>query len=192
MAFVRKRANSTALVEAYRDEAGRPRQRILASLHGEPDTLAALAKLAALRADLRKERAALAEDQEHANKFYKIVTQDALHGRQYDAAERKEIDRLSWKRERLLKHVARLDAKLAVIERDGAVIRKHCSASPHEVQAAIRKYKKRADEAEALSSGFEFAIKQNIKEAKAVRRLSMRPRKVIETGAPSAFYPLTA
>ena len=50
MAFVRKRTTkagsvSTTLVEAYRDKNDRPRQRILANLHGEPDTLGALAKL---------------------------------------------------------------------------------------------------------------------------------------------------
>ena len=48
MAYVRKRTTkagsvSTTLVESYRDETGRPRQRVLANLHGEPDTLRALA-----------------------------------------------------------------------------------------------------------------------------------------------------
>jgi hypothetical protein len=33
------------LVEAYRDAQGRPRQRRLANLHGEPDGLQALARL---------------------------------------------------------------------------------------------------------------------------------------------------
>jgi hypothetical protein len=33
------------LIEAYRDKSGRPRQRILANLYGEQDTLRALAKL---------------------------------------------------------------------------------------------------------------------------------------------------
>src|SRR5262249_10915318 len=47
MAFVRKRITkagsvSTTLVEAYRDDQGRPRQRVLANLHGESDTLCAL------------------------------------------------------------------------------------------------------------------------------------------------------
>jgi hypothetical protein len=50
MAYVRQRttktgAVSTALVESYRDAQGRPRQRLLANLHGEPDTLRALARL---------------------------------------------------------------------------------------------------------------------------------------------------
>jgi hypothetical protein len=50
MAYVRTRTTkagtlSTALVEAYRDAQGRPRQRLLANLHGEPTPLQALAKL---------------------------------------------------------------------------------------------------------------------------------------------------
>ena len=61
MAYVRKRTTkagmvSTALVEAYRDEQGRPRQRILANLHGEPDTLRAWARLEYRRVHLRKHR----------------------------------------------------------------------------------------------------------------------------------------
>jgi len=51
---------STALVEAYRDEQGRSRQRLLASLHGEPDTLRALARLAMQRMKLLTEREELA------------------------------------------------------------------------------------------------------------------------------------
>ena len=40
-----------------------------------------------------------------------------------------------------------------MIERDGAVIRKHCSASPDEVQAAIKAHQEREREAEALTLG---------------------------------------
>jgi hypothetical protein len=62
MAYVRQRttkagALSTALVEAYRDEQGRPRQGVLANMQGEPDTLRALARLIVQRAALRKHRA---------------------------------------------------------------------------------------------------------------------------------------
>jgi hypothetical protein len=187
MAFVRTRKTlngpdglygetiSTTLLESYR-ENGRVRQRILANLHGEPDTLSALAKLAAMRADLREEKKALAPESEtiaRLNQLSETVAQNALFGHQYSAADRQEIDYALKVRKRLLK----IDAMLAVIERDGSVIRKHCSAPPEEVQAAIRKYKKRTDEAEALSLAAEFTIKQHVKEAKAMRRLSLRSRK---------------
>jgi hypothetical protein len=196
MAFVRTRKKphgpdeygdtiSTTLLEAYR-ENGRVRQRILANLHGEPDTLSALAKLAAMRADLREERKALAENREHANEFYRIVTQTALQGGQYSAVDRESIDKALRERDRLLKRMTQVDAMLAVIERDGPAIKKHCKATPAEIQTAIRKYKRRVAEAEAeaeaLSSAAvkfatKLAIKQHVKEAKAMRRLSLRSRK---------------
>jgi hypothetical protein len=85
MAYIRTRTAkggtiSTTLVEAYRDEQGRPRQRVLANLHGETGLLKALAKLAAQREALRKEKEALAADAVAANKFYEIVTQKTLSG----------------------------------------------------------------------------------------------------------------
>ena len=60
MAYVRTRTTkagtlSTALVEAYRDAQGRPRQRLIANLHGEPTPLRALAKLIVLRDTLHGE-----------------------------------------------------------------------------------------------------------------------------------------
>ena len=56
MPFVRRRGNSTTLVEAYRDAAGRPRQRVLANLRGTRSPLDALAKLAGLRERIRAEK----------------------------------------------------------------------------------------------------------------------------------------
>ena len=78
MPYVRSRTTkagtpSTALVDAYRDKEGRPRQRLLASLHGEPTTLRALAKLAALRDDLRKERKKLALEAIDADRFQQPI-----------------------------------------------------------------------------------------------------------------------
>jgi hypothetical protein len=83
MPFIRKRSTkagsiSSTLVESYRNEAGRPRLRILANLHGEPDTLSALAKLAVQRTDLREEKEALDKEMVEANQFYEIVTASTL------------------------------------------------------------------------------------------------------------------
>ena len=130
MAYVRTRTTkagtlSTALVEAYRDAQGRPRQRLLANLHSEPTPLQALAKLAALRAALRKEKEALAAEAVDADRFYEVVTQDTLHGHRYSAAERKEIDHLMRQRARLLRRLARVERDLAAIQRDGVAIKKH-------------------------------------------------------------------
>jgi hypothetical protein len=100
MAYIRRRTTkagsvSTALVESYRDEKGRPRQRLLANLHGEPDTTRALAKL--------------------------IVQNESPN-----------------------------DAHLAI---EMNVIKEHCSATPEEIQAAIRTYKQTLDEAVAYGTG---------------------------------------
>ena len=88
MAYVKTRttssgAISTALVEAFRDDKGRPRQRVLANLHGELDVLSALAKLAARRDALRKEHEELAAEAAHANHFYESITLKSLAGHQY-------------------------------------------------------------------------------------------------------------
>jgi hypothetical protein len=164
---------STALVEAYRDKQGRPRQRVLANLRGEPEPLKALAKLAAQREALRKEGKVLVAEAEAANQFYEVVTQNALHGFQYSAEQRKEIDDLMRQRERLLKRLAKVEASLAAIEKDGIIIKKHCTASPDEIQAAIRAYKTELRDAEALVFGLELAANDELKRAKAaLRRLS--------------------
>jgi hypothetical protein len=169
-AFVRTRGVTTALIESYRDEEGRP---LLANLHGEPDTLSALAKLAARRKALRTELDALRRDEIDANQFYNVFTGKVLAGHQYSAAERKEIDRLLRQRERLLARITEIEATLAVIEKDGAVIKKHCDASAAEVQAAVHRFQKKFDDAEALSLGLEYALREQHRKAKAkLRRLS--------------------
>jgi hypothetical protein len=178
MAYVRTRTTkagsvSTALVEAYRDEQGCPRQRLLANLHGQPDTLKALAMLAGQREALRKERERLAADAVYADQFYEGITQNALQGRQYSDTERKEIDGWLRKRERLLKRLAKVDGALAAIARDGVVIKKHCTATSDEIQAAIRAYKEELQNAEALALGAGLSRIMMGREAKAkLRRLS--------------------
>jgi chromosome segregation ATPase len=178
MAYVRARTTragtiSTALIEAYRDKQGRPRQRVL-NLRGESDPLKALAKLAAQREALRKETKALVAEAEAANRFYEVVTQSVLHGVQYSAEQRKEIDDLMRQRERLLRRFAKVEASLATIEKEGIIIKKHCTASPDEIQAAIRAYKTELKDAEALVFGLELAARNDeLKRARAaLRRLS--------------------
>src|SRR5258705_3756966 len=114
MTYIRRRNSkagslSTALVESYRDEKGRPRQRLLANLYGEPDTVSALAKLEFRLDAMRKNR-------------------DELR-----AEARSEDDKMM---------VAEFfDDKLAAAENQISTIRKHCSATPDELQAAIAAHK---------------------------------------------------
>jgi hypothetical protein len=177
MAYVVRRITkagtvSTALIESCRDEQGRPRQRLLANLHGEPTVLKALAKLAALRDDLRKEREELALEVVEANKLYEIVTQNVMHGHQYNNTERKEIDILMRQREGLLKRISKVDRDLAAIQRGGTVIEKHCTATAEEIQTAIKEHKRELYDARCVALGMECSLKERVKKAKAkLRRL---------------------
>jgi chromosome segregation ATPase len=167
---------STALVESYRDGGGRPRQRLLANLYGEPDTLRALAKLAVQRDLLRKEKGEMAAEMVHANTVYETVTQNALRGHQYSGSERKEIDHLMRRRDGLLKRLAKIERTLGVIERDGAVIKKHCTATPDEVQTAVREHQRALRDAEAEALGWEVAADLQRREVRArLRRLRITP-----------------
>jgi hypothetical protein len=143
--YVRKRTTkagsvSTTLVEAYRDETGRPRQRVLANLHGEPDTLRALAKLAVLHGLLSKQL-----EEEHAEPSnegagFVLVTERALT--QYNH------------------RVVQIGRQLAAIERDMAGIDKHCTADDDEIQEAMQRYRQEYCEAFERVMGFAMARKQ--------------------------------
>ncbi len=177
MAFVRQRklksdGVSTALVEAYRDANGRPRQRLLANLYGAATPLEALAKIAAQRERLRKEKGALESEMTGSADYYKAITGLSTHGHRFSPAERKDIDRFLSARGRVIKRLKIVDAALARIQKNGGVIKKHCDASPAEVQAAIRRYKKQLDDAETMILGAAFYLDQ-VKQAKReLRRLS--------------------
>jgi hypothetical protein len=164
MTYVRTRKTkadtvSTALIEAYRDDRGRPRQRVLANLHGEPDTLSALAKLAAMRDDLRKELTSLVEAKPGFDEVYEVVTTRTLQGHVYSASDRREIDKGLRQRERMGKRILEIEDRLKAIGRDGVVIKKHCTATPDEIQAAIKAFQKKHHDAECLVLGMEFRLK---------------------------------
>ena len=174
MAFIKRRKTrsggvSTALVEAYRDADGRPRQRILANLYGAVTPLEALAMLAAQRELLRKEKIFRQTELDDTAETYMAITMGSLQGYRFSPAERKEADRFLSARGRVSKRLEKIEAAVARIQKDGAVIRKHCDASPAEVQAAIRRYKKQLDNAEAATIGAAFMHDQAKKE---LRRLS--------------------
>ena len=165
MAHVRHRTTkagslSTALVESYRDDRGRPRQRTLANLYGAPDTMMALAKLAAQRERLKEEAGTLAPEVAKAEEIYAAITQNTLAGAKYNAAERQEIDRLLRLRTLLLKRTRKIKADLDRIQKDGAIIKKHCTATDGEIQKAIRRYKKELKDAEAQVLGSEWFLKK--------------------------------
>jgi hypothetical protein len=93
------------------------------------DTLHALARLAVQRDRLRKERAELEPQLPHAEKFHEVVMVNLGAGHSYSDDELKEIDRLMKLRKWLLKRAAEIDARLAQIQKDGVIVKKHCQAS---------------------------------------------------------------
>ena len=145
MAYIRQRTTkagsvSTTLVESYRDEMGRPRQRILANLHGEPDTLRALAKLAVTHDLLFRLREEEHADPDKQGAGFVLITERALTKHNH--------------------RVAQINRQLAVIKRELAVIDKHCSASDDEFQEAVQRYKEGYCKAFEQSMGLAIARKQ--------------------------------
>jgi hypothetical protein len=143
MAYIRQRTTkagslSTALVEAYRDEQGQPRQRLLANLHGEPDVVRALAKATCRRVALE-------------NFIAEQRTVAATAPDDYDA-------------KLVARYFAKLDAKLAAIEREIEVLSAHCTASEDEIQAAAKEHQRALEDAQAAALGalfYEWKIKKD-------------------------------
>jgi hypothetical protein len=130
MAYIRRRETSagsvsTALVEAYRDNRGRPRQRLLANLHGEPDVLRALVKAVHRFTGLKE--------------FIEQQRVVAASG-DYDA-------------DLATRYFAKLDAKLKAIEREVEVLSAHCAASDDDIRAAAKEHHQALRDAEAEMLG---------------------------------------
>ena len=113
----------------------------------------ALAKLAVRRGRFREEKVGLEPSLKAVADFYERITTATLAGHKFSTEERKEIDRLMGARKRDLKRAEKADAALARIQKDGVAIKKHCEAPADEIQAAIRKYKKKLNDAEAMAAG---------------------------------------
>ena len=121
---------------------------------------------------MRKERKELEPNIEPAEKFYEIVTLNTLHGHVYGADERKEIDRLMKARKRLLKRVAEIDARLSQIEKEGAAIKGHCTASKEQLRVAANQYAAKLHEAECLELGSKFHFDMARAQMRKLRRWS--------------------
>jgi hypothetical protein len=151
MAYVRSRTTktgtlSTALVEAYRDKQGQPRQRLLANLHGEPTALKALAKLIVRKDVLCAELDELAEEHRQAND----------PKRRYELGDR----------------ILQIDGQLKVIAKDGDAINSHCTITPDELEAAAQAHAEEVGNAFNEVLGRSFMHHLELKQAKTkLRRL---------------------
>ena len=165
MAFIRKRVTkagttSTTLIESYRDADGKPRQRTLVNLHGAETTLQALARLAAQRHELREEMRRLQPDLKAAEQWHGGWMAVVAVGRLFSREERLEIEKLLRARKRLLKRAKQIDAALSRIEREGRITKEYCGASSKQVQASIKDYQKKLNDAQALVVGSEYGLKE--------------------------------
>ena len=61
-----------------------------------------------------------------------------------------ELDRRYRETGKILKHVAEIDLRLDKIQREGATIKKHCTATPDEIRAEAEKHAKHLQERDAL------------------------------------------
>ena len=160
MAYIRKRitkagAVSTTLIEAYRDKQGRPRQRILANLHGQPTIAAALARLWVNAELLEGERNELAEELRDSSSAV------------LDGSGRPGALMVQFKPGMRL---GAINAALAIIDREIAVLLEHLEASDEEVSAAIRTYRKALSDAACTVLGMEMTIGLKHRKAKAALR----------------------
>lgn len=166
MAFIRRRTTkngvtSTALVESYR-RAGKPRHRILANLHGAASAAEALGRLAAERDGLRKERAKLEPHISNAQDW--VDLEEELFDLILGCEKRKEVDEtLRWGK-RLLKRIAEIDLRLARIQKEGVIIKKHCSAGPEEIRAHASRWAKHLYDMECFKLGQKFMLAQGLAE----------------------------
>ena len=159
MAFIRKRttktgAVSTALVESYRGEDGKPRHRIIANLHGAETLAAALGRLAAERDGLRKERAQIAPHIEWAKDW--ASHEDELIEMVLGVEGRKTAEGHLREAKRLLKRVAKIDSRLPEIQKEGVAIKKHCTATADEVRAEAAKHAKYLHDRKCVELGLQM------------------------------------
>jgi hypothetical protein len=124
--------------------------RLLANLHGEPDTLRALARLAVQQTSLLADRQALA------------------NGKAID--EEDELIDVTFARQL----IADIDAELADLAREQAILKRHCTATPKEIQATAKAYQREHQNAANAAVGrmLLWSLEKQLKKAKAtVRRM---------------------
>ena len=73
-------------------------------------------------------------------------------------------------RKRLVKRVAEIDLRLSQIQKAGAVIKRHCTASPEEIRAAANECAARLHEAECLELGSKFHFDMASEQVRKLRR----------------------
>jgi hypothetical protein len=141
MAFIRRRttktgAISTALVEPYRDAEGRPRQRLLANLHGEPDVLSALGKLTAILRHRDHEREELSAEYERVS--------------QKPEETKRQLN--------ILVRLQKIERQMDIVCKDARALMKHCTDD--EIEAAAGAHVERINDTVTVLLGAQMASAQ--------------------------------
>ena len=79
-----------------------------------------------------------------------MITTAVRNGHVWSPDQRKEIDRLLRDRKRLLKRMTTIDKQIERIQREGAAIKKHCTATAEEIRAEAAAHTKTLDQKWAL------------------------------------------
>jgi multidrug efflux pump subunit AcrA (membrane-fusion protein) len=137
-------------------------------MHGEKTALAALAKVAAMRASLREEKADLDKAQAQLEPIYEDWMQAIGTGCRLTKANRRKCDKVVKMRKTMQKRTAEIETRLAKLNRDGAEIKKHCTSSDDEIQAEIRAYRQRAAEVQSEAAATEFMASEQRKNLRRV------------------------
>ena len=162
MAFVRRRTTSggtlvTTLMESFRDEQGRPRQRTLANLHGADSPDEALARLAAVMARLEE----LCHSVEAEARAVAQASAPLAAGREAQLPWKARIERGALEsRGRWLKaRGAQLRAALAALDADRAKLQAHRTWDDARLQRAIKREGRALDDAAKAAVGERLAAK---------------------------------
>ncbi len=180
MAFVRRRRTPggtlvTTLMESFRDEQGRPRQRTLANLHGADSADEALARLAAVMARLEELcRSVEAEAEAVARGTAPLVGRREAQLPWQARIERSALEsRGRWLKAR----GAQLRAALAALDADRAKLEAHRTWDDAKLQRAIER------EGRALDAATKAAVGERLAAKSLERRRSRSDAKLRQLGA---------
>jgi hypothetical protein len=138
---------------------GRPRQRLLANLHGEPDVLRALARLSLQRMQLLEER-------------HELKTKGVASVLDEDDEWLQTRTPASLQREL----IQRIDAQLPEVDAELRILKRHCPANAEQISAAIEAYRRELETALAMAMGAILVTGQHETAAKKAKATLKRMR----------------
>lgn len=180
MAFVRRRTTSggtlvTTLMESYRDERGRPRQRTLANLHGADNADQALARLTAVGSRLDRLLQAIEAEAEAVG--HALAPLDGRRDAALPWEARIERAALETRGRWLQGRGEQLRGSLAALESERSTLEAHRTWDDAKLRRAIER------EGKALDSAAEAAVTERLAAKSLERRRAKSDTKLRQLGA---------